>query len=256
MYNKEKIIKTYNLVSDEEISKSEINVILPKLYLILNNVKLDEVEIINIIDVLRKINEFGLLNNVTVEIIKLIKKVTKYDYLNLQGTIYFSELLKDVILPYNKNICEKEYNLIMFLSEFEIYMELVRQTLNDSELRILSKYNSELTEIIKKYKEVIKQYKEYNCSDIMLSYTISHLASMLYFNLDKYNHDYNLIVDVFERIINSHQEFVNYCYQEEINKNFNINSFNIEDTKKEYIISNKMLEYVYNEKKNEKIKRK
>ena len=144
----------------------------------------------------------------------------------------------------------------MFLSEFEIYMELVRQSLNEKELCILGKYNNELKEIIIKYKEVVKIYKEYNCNDIMLSYIISHLASMLYFNLDRYNHDYNLIVEVFERIINNHQDFVNYCYQEKIDKNFNINSFNIEDTKNEYIISNKMLEYVYNEKKNEKIKRK
>ena len=256
MYNREKIKNIYNLVSDEEISDSELDIILPKLYLILNNVKLDEVEIISVIDELRKINNIGLLDKIDEEIIKIIYKISKNDYLNLQETLYFSELIKDVIIPYNLNICENDYKLMMFLSEFEIYLELAKEALNDNDLIVLDKFNHELTEIIRKYKEVSRLYKENECKDIMLGFIISHLASILYFNLDEFDHDYNLILEVFEKIIENHQEFVNYCYDEGIDKNFNINSFSVYDTKKEYIISNKMLEYVYNEKNNKKIKRK
>ncbi len=120
MYNKKTILGLYNSVSDEKIDKNELLSILPKLYLIINKVKMDEIEIIRIIDVLEELKQYGQLDRINPEIIDLIVRITNKDNINLEGALYFSIILKHVLLPFKQNICDKDYNLMMFLSEFEI----------------------------------------------------------------------------------------------------------------------------------------
>ena len=256
MYNSKQIINIYNLISDEKINKESITTILPKLYMIINKVELDEVEIVSVIDTLKELEKNDVLGKVNVEIIDLINKIIESEEINLEGTVYFSEILKHTILPFNKNVCSKEYNLMLFLSEFEIYIELISQRLNKKELGILDKYNHELTEIIKVYKNVQNIYKKVVYNDVMLSSMISHFASMLYFNLEDYDFDYNLVNEVFERILYNYQEFIDYCCSMGIQKNYTRLENDISNIELEYIIGNEMLKYVYDSKNNGKIKRK
>ena len=85
---------------------------------------------------------------------------------------------------------------------------------------------------------------------------VSHFTSILYFKLDDYDYNYNILKELFQRLIDNYQNFIDYCCSLGIHKNynsFNTDMFNIE---LEYKISNDMLEYVYDSLKEEKIKRK
>lgn len=256
MYNSKQIINIYNLISNEELKKEDLVKILPKLYLILNKVELDEIEIVCVIDTLKELEKNEVIDRVTVEIIDLINKILKNDEIILEGTVYFSEILRHTILPFNKNICSKEYNLMLFLSEFEIYIELISQKLKKKELEILDKYNHELTETVKEYKKVENIYKRIVYNDVMLSSMISHFASMLYFNLEEYDYEYGLIEEVFKRIVSNYQEFIDYCCSMGIHRNYTRIQNDISNIELEYIIGNEMLKYVYENKEEKKIKRK
>ena len=256
MYNSKQIINIYNLISNEELKKEDLVKILPKLYLILNKVELDEIEIVCVIDTLKELEKNEVIDRVNVEIVDLINKILKNDEINLEGTVYFSEILRHTILPFNKNICSKEYNLMLFLSEFEIYIELISQKLKNKDLVVLDKYNHELTETVKEYKKVENIYKRIVYNDVMLSSMISHFASMLYFNLEEYNYEYGLIEEVFKRIVSNYQEFIDYCCSMGIHRNYTRIQNDISNIELEYIIGNEMLKYVYENKEEKKIKRK
>lgn len=256
MYHKKAIIDLYNKISEEKINQDELSIILPKLYLIMNKIEMDEVEIIMVIDTLREINNLNQIEKITPEIIDLIIKITKNDKINLEGTLYFSIILKHVILPYSLNKCNQDYNLMMYLSEFELLIELINKMLNKKDLIILDKYNHELTEIIKKYKEVMAIYKKYVINDVILNTMISHFSSMLYFNLDDYDKKYDLLMEIVINIINNYQPFIDYCCSYGIHKNFTRINTDLKGIEMEYIISNDMLKYLYNNNEKGKIKRK
>ena len=256
MYNQKKIIEIYNQISDDKIDKEDLLKILPKLYLIMNKVELDDIDLINIIDVLKEIRNLNLIDMITPEIIDLVNRITKNDKINLEGTLYFPVILKHVILPYNKNNCDKDYNLIVFLSEFEILIELINKMLNKKDIDILDKYNHELKEVSLRYKEARKLYDKYVINDVILRAMLSHFATMIYFNLDDYDGDYDLIIEILYNIISSYQEFIDYCCSLGIHKNFTRISNDLSGIEMEYIVSNDMLKHLYNSKKEEKKKRK
>ncbi len=257
MYNRNRIINIYNQISDDKINNEILSTVLPKLYLILNKVNLDEIEMVVIIDVLKEFEKYNLLDKINVESIDLINKIVKNDRISLEGTVYFSEIIKHVLIPHDKDICNNDYNIILFLSEFEILLELISQKLNKKDLMLLDKYNHELYEIVMRYKDIQKIYKQVVYGDVMLSSYISHLTAILYFSLDNYDFDYDLVKEVFIRLVNNYQSFIDYCCKLGVQKNYtriNSDMFYIE---LEYVSSNNMLKYIYDEKKEEeKIKRK
>lgn len=255
MNNIDKIVNLYNDISDNKLDESEMNFIIPKLNIIIDKVKLDEIEIIKIIDTLIEIKNKELLDKINPEIIDLIIRITKKDKIDLSGTLYFSVILKHVILPYNKNICDKDYNILLYLSEFEILIELASKMLNEKDLEILEDYNYELKELIVKYKEAMKKYYDSDENNIVLSTMISHFASLIYFYSNEYYNNYDLLVEIVERILNNYQNFVKYCYDNNLDKNFMGFDSDLRGIEKEYIISNDILKYLHNSEKT-KIKRK
>ena len=258
MYNKKALLNIYNQISDEKLDQKELLTILPKLYLIMNKVKMDEIEIIRIIDVLEEIKKQGQLEKINPELIDLVIRITNKDNITLEGTLYFSIILKHVTLPYNLNICDKDYNLMMFLSEFEILLELINKMLNKEDLVILDKYNHELKEVILRYKEVREMYKKHVTKDIILSFFISHFASMLYFKLDDYEYDYDLLIEAVDNIIfdnATYQKFIDYCCSYGLHKNFTRIPDDLTGIELEYIVSNDMLKYIFDWKKQEEKKK-
>ena len=256
MHNKKSIMNIYNLISDDKIDESELLTILPKLYLIMNKVDMDEIEIVRMIDTLREIRNKNRFDSVTPELVDLIIKTTKNDIIDLEDTLYFDVILKNTVLPYNENICDKDYNLMLFLSGFELYLEFINQMLKKKDLVILDKYNHELVEIIKRYKQVQYIYKQCVVNDVILSTMISHFASMLYFNLEEFDYDYDLLTRIVSNIINNYQKFIDYCCSLGLHKNFTRISTDLSGIEKEYSVSYDMMKYLYKNEKNEKIKRK
>ena len=257
MNNIKQIIKFYNQVNDKEVSEESISNIIPKLHMILNKRKLDNIEIVILIDFLLETEKNHQLDTITPEIIDLINKILNDDKQKLYGTLSFTDSLRYTIVPYNIDSYKNSDQLIIFLSEFEILIELIRENLKAKEINILDKYNHNLKEIVINYKEVLDIYKKIVYGDVMLSSMISHFATILYLNIEKYDYDYELLKNVFYKLIENYQTFIDYCCSLGLQKNYN--KLIIEDlvnVELEYEIANNMLEYVYNEKLNEKKKRK
>ena len=119
MYNKKSIIDIYNEISDEKLDEQELLSILPKLYLILNKITLDNVEIVQVIDVLKEFKNLNKLDSINPETIDLIIKIAIIDDFALEGTLYFSLILKYTLLPFNKSIYQENYDSLFLISEFE-----------------------------------------------------------------------------------------------------------------------------------------
>lgn len=257
MYNKKAILGIYNEISDEKLDLNELMTILPKLYLIMNKVKMDEIEIIKIIDTLEEIKKLGQLDKIDPELIDLVIRITQKDELNLSGTLYFSDILKHVLLPYKMNVCKENYNLMLYLSEFEIFLELATKMLNRKDIMLLDKYNHELKEIIVKYREAEKIYKKYVRNDVILSTMLSHFATIMYFYIDEFEYDFDLLLEILYNIIDNYQAFIDYCCLFGIHKNFTRISDDLTGIEMEYIVGNDMLKYLFkNKKEREKVKRK
>ena len=257
MNKKNIIFKIYNELSDDVIKEEEINQILPKLYLIMNKVKLDVIEIIETIDVLREINQKNRINQINPEIIDLIIKATSKDMIILEENLYFPMVLKHLILPFKENICQEDYNIVMFLSEFEIFLDLAKINLNKKDLSILDKYNHELKQIVTNYKECMNIYEKHVKNDVILDEFIAHFATILYFNLDEFNYDYDVLLEILIKIMENYYSFIDYCCSTGIHKNFTRINPSLESVGMEYKISYDMLKLFYdNKNKNTKIKRK
>lgn len=246
MVNKKRIINIYNEISEEKIYESKLNEIQRELEIILSNVKLDIPEIIELIDVLFEFNELGEKDKINNESVCLVDKIIKKDDF-LDSTCYFPLYLKHILLPYNINKCKSEYDLLMFIGEFEHIQTILSEDLND-DLKILDKYNPELCQLIYKYHACKKRFK-----DNLFQTIFSHIASLFYFKLDNYDKDFELLEDITNSFINSYNDYINYF--SEVNIVNNINSFNpdSEILKKEYEISEKIMNYIID---NKRMKRK
>ena len=120
----------------------------------------------------------------------------------------------------------------------------------------MDKYNHDLKEIIIHYKESERIYKKYVVNDILLDMMLSHFATMLYFNLEDFNYDYDVLIDILYQIIDNYQEFIDYCYVSRIHKNYTSLIVDNSMIIKEYKMSYDMLKFYYDNKNKGKIKRK
>ncbi len=130
--------------------------------------------------------------------------------------------------------------------------------LNDEDLELLGKYNNELKEVVVRYKEVRKIYDNNVKKDIILSYFISHFATMVYFNLDTYEYDYDLIIEVVGNILynnDAYLKFIDYCCAYGIHKNYTRIPNDLTGIELEYVISNDMIKYIFDWKKEQEKKK-
>ena len=254
--NIEKILELYNLISNTNINFNEEKEIIEKLKLILSKVDLDNIEIIELIDTLLCFKKLNLLENINEKTIDLIIKINKNTIVNLEGTLYFSIILKHFLLPHNENKCDNEYNINIFLSEFEIIIRLIDEILDKESFKVLIKYNLYLGKLVLEYKKMKKLLKNKNYNVVIIKTMFSHMLALFYFNQEKYDSNYDLINQIIESIIYNYQEFINYCYTENIYQNYSKLFLEPEEIKKEYEVCQNMLDYTYSCMKENKSKRK
>ncbi len=244
MISKKKLIQIYNSINSKKISNNDILPILSKLYLILNKVDLDEIEIINLIDVLLYFYEQNELEKINIETINLILKITKSK--NLELNLYFPIIIKHLLMPYELNICPNNHDILLFLSEFEILLELCINSFNNDDLELLNKYNHNFVKLILYYKTAIDINRTSINDKLILNTMISHFCTMFYFNQEKLENKYDIIISLTKNIIKNYQDFINYCYNEKIMDNFSQLYVELDKVQKEYIISYQMLEFYFN----------
>ena len=86
---------------------------------------------------------------------------------------------------------------------------------------------------------------------MITSTTISHLSSIYYFNQTEYENNIILISKITDNILENKKEFINYYLNEGIYNNFGKVFLNKKDLLKEYEVSKRMLDYVYQQEKKE-----
>ena len=240
-----KFLNVYNEISEKKLSSQEFITIFPKFSLILNNFSLDILEMIKLTDVLLEFKNNNQLDKINNETIELIKKITNSKLYNLEGSLYLSILIKHMLISFDINKCEKEYDTILHISRFETLLELITMRFQKNDYDLLQKYNSELSELVLQYKKNIDLYKTKIKGEIILSMMISHLYSIFYFNQLEYDNDYNTLDLMVNNLINNYQQFINYCYNEGIVDNFSKIILEPDEIKKEYSVSKKMLDYTF-----------
>ena len=257
LYNKiNSIFNFYNSISDNKLSREDFVVILPKLLIIISNIKLDIVDIIQIIDTLLEFKEYQQLDKINKETIYLLKKITNNKFFKLEGSIYLSVFLKHLLLHFNLNKCKNNYEKLLHISTFETLVELLEKFLNNDDLSLLRAYNFELSELIIQYKLNKQLYNQTIHNEIILKTMMTHFYSIFYFNLDEYDYNYRELGVLVNNSINNYQQFINYCYNEEICDNFTKIVLETNEIEKEYEVCKKMLDYVFNDLQKEKKKRK
>ena len=167
MFNEMNILGIYNTISDKTIDKETFFVILPKLHIILTNFNLDYIEIIDLIDTLLIFKENNLLKLINEESIKLLVKITDSKDI-LEKSLYFPLVLKHLLLPVELNKCEEEYEIMLFLSEFEMILELINKKLSQQELDTLKKYNTDLYDLSCEYKKIYELYQNHRNYNLII----------------------------------------------------------------------------------------
>lgn len=250
------IIKNYNELSDEKIDNDSINPIMPAMELIISKIDFDDIEMLSLIDTLKRFESLGLISKINEESLYLLARVigneeSFYD----EDKSYFCLRLQHLLIPFNLNKCypeseiTKDAEIVKHLSEMDIMLNNMSLELNDNDFKLLKKYNEELFNILLCYKSIIKQYENIDVENtnfisdgIIINSTLSHLATMLYFCLEKYDYQYDLLEKVFKNIMNNYQEYLFDC------RNYGIYTdsvdlvFNPQNVYNEYVICKDMLD--------------
>ena len=240
--------RIYNEISDEEIDSSQFDIIIPKLELIQSYIKLDLEEEIELIDVLLEFNKYGKLSNINMETLNLVNKIVDKNNSFIDNELYYPLYLKHILLSYNINKCKNEYDLMMFLTEFENVLNIISKKFNQEDLKVLNKYNHELAEISMIY----RNYEELG-KDNDINIIISHIIGLFYFKLDLYNIDLIVLEKIIHNIVDNDKEVIDYLKNEEILSNLNSLNPDSEKLNKEYEISGKIIDLIFSK---EEIKRK
>ena len=253
MYTESDIIKEYKEIYHDLLDYEKLKKVLPTLNFLNKNVNFDEIELLNTIDVLFDFCDNSLLNKINNETITLLIKILGTN--NLKNKIlYFPILLKHLLFPYNLNKCNNEFDIIVFLSQFDFFTDLMCINLNKKNLELVKKYNVELYELIKNYKIIIKEYensqlyKKISLNDkLVINATLSHLKTILYFNLSLFDYKYELMYKVFNNIITNYIGYLYECCQYDIYSdtiNLKIDPHNILN---EYKLCYDLINQEYNE---------
>lgn len=248
MGNIDRILEIYYRVSRKKIDVDDLVSVLPKVQLMLTKIKLDNVEIVNLIDVLVDIKKVNMLDKVTSESLDLIVNSVCEDNGRIDRSIYLPLMVRHILLPYNVNRCDNKNELLLFLSQYEMVVELIIKFFKEKDYIILEKYNPELADVIDAYRNTMRLYKTIIGKEYVLCNIIAHMSTMLYFKLDEYNFDYGLVEETASRLMDNYDEFIDYCQKEDILDNFRNYFVSMENIQKEYVVSEKFLKYTYENK--------
>ena len=249
------VLNKYNEISEKKLKYPEYLIVFSKLKLILEEeVELDDIELIELIDVILEFNKYHQSNRINKETIGLIKRITKNDLFNLEGTLYFAASLKHLLLPYNFNKCTQEYNMLLHISQLEVLLGMIVFLDEKSDYELIQKYNYELSEVFLQYSKAMNIYSKKGLKEIVLSTIILHLCSIFYFSQDEYNQNYEIIATIVKNSIDNYEEFINYCYNEGVYNNFKQIVVKEKDLQNEYRMCKQILDYVYQKEEKRKCK--
>lgn len=252
MIDKNELEEMYDAISDIKLDDVTLELILPKIEIIKSKIDLDDVDLVNLVDVLLEFNQLGMMDKINDESLSLLCKIININDSIIDETIYVPILLKHLLIPYNLNKCQNEYDLSPFMAEFENMLESINKVFSFDDYKVLNKYNSELSNLMISYKKCHEIYENGVNQELILSTILSHIMGLFYFKMDDYNQKYELLEEITASLVDNYQGFIDYCIVNNIIDNFDRINLSSEQINKEYRISNDILDYAFS---NEKIKR-
>ena len=202
----------------KEYHARDINSIIPKLSFVVYNLAVSGKEIIKIVDILielKKLNRLVTINDETMDLVNYIyyeQVITAHE-----NILSFDDIMRFILLPSQKNIEKRINEGYEYQTKLEFFIALLG-TFFDTDhgtkrIEVLYKYNKELCNLI---------LARENCNDLveiedtLIVSTIIRLCGLFYFNLEKYEYNYQLLIDTVAEIIDNYQDFIYYCEKEGI----------------------------------------
>ena len=183
----------------------------------------------DLIETLLYFKDLNILDKVNNETLSLLKQLTfgnKKEIFKDDNTIFLNKYLRYLLLPFNYNHCDKEYNLGNFLGEFDVFINLIKDNCNKEDYINLYKYNKDLYEIVGRFYKIRNELEEMNLfiysglkEKVLLNSVISHLSTLLYLSIDNFDYNYDLLNETFNDILNNIFEFLMICDENKIFQN-------------------------------------
>ncbi len=158
----------------------------------------------------KKLNILNKINNETISLLRQIVFGNKDEIFKNDNSMFLSKYLKYLLLPFNYNYCDKEYNLEYFLGEFDVFINLIIDNCNMEDYINLCKYNNELYEIIGRFYKIKNDLFETNLfiyssikEKMILNGMLSHLTTLLYLSINDFDYNYDLLNETFNDILNN-----------------------------------------------------
>ena len=252
-YTVDDLKRIYAESLNNELSYKELKDIKKELTLLCQITEFDSFALEDIICTLLYFKKLNILDKINNESISLLRQITfgnKEETYSDSNTIFLNKYLRDLLLPFNYNHCDKEYNILYFLSETDTFINLIRNNCQRDGFITLKKYNSHLYEIAIRYYQIMEELEASNYyilgglkDRIIFASTLSHLASLLYLSLDEYDYDYDLLIRTWNNII---ENFIDYLITCEDYKIYQDLSPSENELKNEYELSLKLLRQTHN----------
>ncbi len=253
-YSDKELAVIYQKAKKKKLNNVELQDIKEQLELICQIMEYDSFALKDIIETLFELKKLNLLDTVNQESLDLLKQITygdKNESFNDSETFLINMYLRTLLLPFKYNLCDKEYNIDRFLNELDIFINLLRDNCNVQDYQILDKYNHHLYEILMHFIPLIDSLEESvfflasgRMDQILLTSTLSHLATLLYLKLDEFEYQYDLLDKTWKDILNNIFDYFNSCYNYGVFQEF-IPS-DQDEIIKEYELCLKILQQTYN----------
>ena len=219
--NREDLTIVFNKICKNEIDETRKKTIIDKIMIYGNYVELGSISLLCVIESFININKLGFIDKIDDNLFVLLKNILgkkNNKKITEEEGIYLLDYLNYLVIPYNILKCEKDYDLPKFLGEFEIMVSYIEDDDSFLDMEKLKSYNEVLYNLIKFriewYMKNINNevLRNGNVQDqLIIETTLSHLMTIFYFSLDKYNGDYTILGNSYDIIVNNCMRLKDYC---------------------------------------------
>ena len=229
----EAIIKKYQ--ESGLINKDEL---ISQLELIIKHKEIDLKDLENLIETLTLFQKAGISKTINQETITLIIKLLDNEkYFDKSDYKILPLVLKIILFPQSL-VSYKQEKLGDYLLSLENIMNWMIINLDEQDLIVIDKYNHDLFNILSKYQSLLNEYEEsaiHIYEDLsmvkIITTALSHLVLLLYLNISEYDHNYDLLENVFCRIIENYYDFLFDCHT----NNYFMTDYNEENLREDII---------------------
>ena len=219
--NRQDLITIIDRINNNNMEENKKKKILDMIILYENYVDLSPISLINVIDEFIKLEKLGFLDKIDDNLFILLKNILgkkSEKKLTDDESLYILDYINYLVIPYNIIDCEKEYNLVKFLGEFEIMVSYIEEDDSFLDMEKLRNYNEDLYNIlIFRIDWIMKNINNDNLKNgdyqdqVLMETILAHLMTIYYFSLDKYEKNINILKNAYDIVLDNIDKVKEYC---------------------------------------------